>query len=138
MKKRRTAYQRNRRGEWHPAVEWLRVPLIVVAVLLTLPVTMPVAMIQHGRIERRRRQRADKTPCTRCGAVLGEAALARADAEWTAHVDKLHREHPHVMFRLVRKVWAVCAVCGQKHGYDERKDEFVQPTCLDEAKPFSA
>ena len=125
MKRRRTPYQRKRRGEWHPAVEWLRVPLLVVVFLLGLPVMLPVAIVQHGRIGQRRKRRADGTACARCGAALGEAALARADAAWSEHVAKLHREHPHVMFRLVRRVWAVCVACGQEYGYDEKADAFV-------------
>ena len=125
MKKRRTAYQRRRRGEWHPAVEWLHIPLIVTVFFLGLPVMLPVAMIQHVRTQRRRQRRAERTPCLRCGAGLGEAALARADAAWAEYVSKLHREYPGARFRLVRSVWAVCAACGQRYDYDEKTDTFV-------------
>ena len=125
-KKRRTAYQRARRGEWHPAWEWLRVPLIVVLFVVTLPVALPIALVQHRLIEGRRRRRAEQTPCVQCGAGLGKAALDRADAAWSEHLAKWHREHPQMRFRMVRQVWAICAQCGQEFGYDEKTDAFVR------------
>ena len=82
-------------------------------------------MIQQALAERRKGRRVLQAPCVRCGAVLGAAAVARADAEWSAHVAKLFRDHPGMRFRLVRGVHAVCTACGQSHRYDEKSDAFV-------------
>lgn len=108
-------------GRW----EWLHITLCMVALVVSLPVAFPVAMIQHARAERRKKRRALEARCARCGAVLGQAALDRADAEWSAHLEKLFRENPGIRFRLVREVAAVCVVCGQSYRYDEKQDAFM-------------
>ena len=51
--------------------------------------------------------------------------MKRADAEWSAHLEKLFREHPGIRFRMVRTVHAICMACGQAHRYDEEADAFV-------------
>ena len=108
-------------GRW----EWLYITLCVVALIVSFPVAFPVAMIQHTRAERRKKQRVLQAPCAHCGAALGTAAIERADAEWSTHLDKLFRENPGIRFRLVRTVNAVCTACGQSHRYDEKADVFV-------------
>ncbi len=111
-------------GRW----EWLYITLCMAALIVSLPVAFPMAMIQHTRAERRRKRRVFQAPCARCGAVLGTAAIERADAEWSAYLDKLFRENPGIRFRLVRRVHAVCVACGQSHHYDETADAFVAVT----------
>ncbi len=107
-------------GRW----EWLYITLCIVVFVVAFPVAFPVAMIQHTLAERRKKQRVSETRCGRCGEILGQAALDRADAEWSAHVERLHRDHPGKIFRMVRTVNAVCVACGQSHRYDEKADAF--------------
>ncbi len=107
-------------GRW----EWLYITLCLVVFVVALPVAFPIAMIQHTRAERRKGQRVLETPCVRCGEILGQAALDRADAEWSAHMAQLFRDHPGMRFRLVRTVNAVCVACGQAHRYDGKADAF--------------
>ena len=108
-------------GRW----EWLYTTLCVAAFIVCLPVAFPVAMIQHVRAEERKKRRVASAPCVRCGAVLGAAALEKSDAEWSAYLEQLYRDHPGVKFRLVRGVHAVCLACDQQHRYDEASNEFV-------------
>ena len=108
-------------GRW----EWLYITLCIVAVIISLPVMLPVAMIQHTLAERRKKRRVLVAPCVRCGVVLGTAALERASAEWAAHMEKLFREHPGIHFRMVCELQAVCLACEQAHKYDEKADAFV-------------
>ena len=108
-------------GRW----EWLYITLCVAAFIVSFPVAFPIAMLQHARVERRKKRRVLQTPCARCGAVLGPAAMDRANTEWSAHLEKLFREHPGMRFRLVREVDAVCVACEQSHRYDENADAFV-------------
>ena len=113
------------RKRWPPAFEWLHTALAVVVVLVSMPVAIPVAFIQHGLTERRKRRRVETARCARCTAILGATALTRSDADWTAHWDKLHRENPGVKFRMVRPCQATCTACGFWHRYDEQADAFV-------------
>ena len=108
-------------GRW----EWLYITLMMGIFIVSFPVAFPVAMIQHGRIERRKKRRVLRASCARCQAVLGSAALERANAEWSAYLERLFRENPGIRFRLVREVDAVCVPCGQPHHYDEASDAFA-------------
>ena len=107
-----------------PLAQRIPLPLLVLLILVSMPVMVPLALVQHAWVERRKRQRVATFRCVRCGVVLGPAALALAEAKWSAHVAKLHREHPHVKFRLQRTVWAVCPGCGQAYDYEEATNNF--------------
>lgn len=99
----------------------LALPLL----LVTLPVTLPLAAWSIRRDERRRRAAARISGCACCGTVLGAAALARADAAWAAHFAALGRDHPGTRFRLVRNLHAICGTCGARHLWDETGRGFV-------------
>ena len=108
-----------------PLSQRIPLPLLVLLILVTMPVMVPVALVQHSLIERRKRRRAAVYRCVRCGGVLGPAALALADVNWRAHVAQLHRDYPHKIFRLQRTIWATCPACGQDYGYDETTNAFL-------------
>ena len=66
--------------------------------------------------QRAMRKLARRTACGRCGALLGEDALALADELWLRHLHTLRRD-PDVKYRIVRELDAVCRACGQRHRY---------------------
>jgi hypothetical protein len=102
------------------------IPAVILSllVLISLPVTLPVAMLQQSFIENRKRRLASTQVCSRCNMLLGLDSLQRADNEWSAYVTKLHADHPHSRFRLVRKVMAICD-CGVKYSFGEKHMRFV-------------
>lgn len=102
-------------------------PLVLLALaggVLLSPVLIPIAAWQIRRTERRRTAAALRFPCEKCGQLLGQAALDRANAEWKVTVEKLRLEHPNTLFRLLRTVQATCVSCHQEYSYDEAADTF--------------
>ena len=114
-----------RKSQSRPWTRRIPLPLSVLMILVSMPIMIPVALVQHTFVERRKRRRAAASRCERCTTVLGPLGLALADAHWNAYVAKLHKEHPNVQFRLKRTVWAICPACGQAYDYDEAINDFV-------------
>ena len=121
LRRLRRRYRRAVRRVRRSRVLFGLIVLVCAAVLIvTLPVTLPLAALLHVRDLRRLRAVANRFTCLQCGEVLGRAALERADAAWVAHVEQLHREHPGHRFRLVRDVHAVCTRCGKRYRFDDK------------------
>jgi hypothetical protein len=99
--------------------------LIAVLVVIASPVLIPVALALHERERRAMRAIAETTRCKRCGATLGAASLEQADQAWADHVAALHRDHPGVRFRLLRGLWALCAVCAARYGFNAERRVFT-------------
>ena len=116
--------RRVRRSRW---LFSLHVLVIATVLVVGLPALLPLAASLHVRDRRRRRRAAETFACTRCGAILGAAALARADVEWAEHVAQLCREHPGYRFRLVRELDAVCIRCDAPYHYEEERRTFGPP-----------
>lgn len=93
-------------------------PLFVLLMLITFPVTVPIVIILSKRDRRHMQAAALNAHCVECGATLGIAALDRADKEWVAHIAALQHGWPSMRFRLVRRVLARCTGCGAEYGYD--------------------
>jgi hypothetical protein len=102
----------------------LPLPLLVLIVLITFPVTIPIALLSWIWDRRRMQAVAGRTHCERCGATLGVASLRRADTEWAKRVAALQGARPTMRFRMIRSLWAVCAVCGAEFNYDFRSRIF--------------
>ena len=84
--------------------------LAMVVLLLTLPVTLPIAIL-HGKLDRRRLcKAASAMRCVRCGHELGAAALASAA---TAATEARQQQRPfHGFLRLAPRPDARCVGCG--------------------------
>ncbi len=99
--------------------------LIAALVVIASPVLIPVAFALHARDRRAMLAIAERTQCKLCGATLGAASLEQADREWAEHVAALHRDRPGIRFRLVRCLWAICAACGGRHGFNAERRLFT-------------
>lgn len=95
------------------------------AFVLSLPIVLLFVGLPRARTERRKRAAIERQRCDRCGALLGVAALARADALFAAYVARVHEDDDTRYRRLVRDVHACCPRCDACYGYDERADRFV-------------
>jgi hypothetical protein len=95
-------------------------------VVLLLPVLIPVAMLLHRKYECVLRRTAEGFVCLSCREVLGVASVRRADDAWVAYMARLRREHPGVLFRLLRLTHAICVHCGQEYTYREKERTFVR------------
>lgn len=103
--------------------------LALVAVLLTLPVSVPLALL-WGRWERwRLRTVTGRTRCVQCGCILGRAALHAADAAHIAELEALHRQHPHCLVNVRRRSDARCKECDATYTW-ERGRYLLQPLAV--------
>jgi hypothetical protein len=97
--------------------------------LLTLPVTLPIALFSGQQDDRRRHITVRNFPCLTCGKLLGERSLELADAAWAHTLEQWRQweqEHPGVRFRRAsRTIDAICPHCGQPHRYDLKSRQFV-------------
>jgi hypothetical protein len=100
--------------------------LVVIAVVIASPVLIPIAAVLHARERRHMRAVVRETRCEGCGAILGDASLHRADAVWGEYVATLHRDQPGILFRLLRRLWAVCTVCGAEYDFDAARRAFLR------------
>ena len=98
-------------------------PLAVLGMLLllvTLPVTGPLAALLAWRERTGLRQAAARTRCTRCGTLLGMAAPDASDAAHIADLGAMQREHPTHHVYIVRRSQARCTACGADYAWDRR------------------
>jgi hypothetical protein len=87
--------------------------LAMVVMLLTLPVTLPIALLL-GKLDRARlRKAASAMRCVRCGHALGASALDAAAAASKEAMAALHAQRPfHGFLRLAPRPAARCVGCG--------------------------
>ena len=87
--------------------------LAMVVMLLTLPVTLPIAGLL-GKLDRARLRKAvSDMQCVRCGHELGATALQAADAAAKATMEARHEQWPYATFRrLAPHPDALCVGCG--------------------------
>jgi hypothetical protein len=96
--------------------------------LLTLPVTLPIALFSSQQDDRRRHITVRNFPCLTCGKPLGERSLDLANAAWAQTLDQWQQwdlEHPGSRSRRVRTIDAICPHCTQPHRYDPPTRQFV-------------
>ena len=99
--------------------------LIVIGCVIALPVIIPYALIATAFADRRRKRDADNFCCTQCGNILGQAAITKADEDWRQHVRELHKRFAGARLRLIRNVWAICAVCGAEYNYRTKDKTYI-------------
>lgn len=117
----------NGEGHVQPGRAWpdlVAAPAAIGAMLLmlvTLPVSLPIALLL-GRNDRRRLEAgATVTPCSRCGTLLGPDAPAASDAAHMAAFADLQRRHPTHRVHLARRAQARCPACGADHVWDGKR-----------------
>ena len=101
------------------SVQGLLIFLGLAALVLLLPVLLPVVAVLVALDRRRRVRTAEAFGCTRCEQTIGREGLACGDAAWSEHFAALRRKYPHSKLRVVRDVYAVCPRCGARYGYDK-------------------
>lgn len=101
------------------------VPAGLLLLLVLLPVLLPLVAYQLERDRKRRAAAAAVTPCIRCGAMLGPVAEALADKVSADEFAARREAYPDWTWRIVRHVWAVCAACGARYGFDEARRVFT-------------
>jgi hypothetical protein len=112
----------------HEIPGWLLMPVgvvVVSALLLTVPLWIPLVFVWDAQYRRRLRLAAEAFRCSTCGSTLGTAAVRRADEQWEAYVRELVRKNPGIRLRMVRLVHAVCVSCGTPYKYDDQERTFV-------------
>ena len=84
--------------------------LAMVVMLLTLPATLPIAILLGNFDRGRLRKAASAMRCVRCGHELGAAAL---EAAATAATEARQQQRPfHGYLRLAPRPDARCVGCG--------------------------
>lgn len=99
--------------------------LILIVCMIALPVIVPYALLANALDDRRRKRDADNFTCIRCGNILGQASIAKANEYWREHVHELHNRYPGARLRLVRDVYAICTVCGAGYSYSAADKTYV-------------
>lgn len=97
--------------------ERLKIIASVTGCVLLSPFIVPCLLIEQAVADRRRKREANNFRCVRCGRVLGQAAIAKANEYCRDHARELRQRFPHSRFRLVRNVWAICTECGARYDY---------------------
>jgi ribosomal protein S27AE len=57
---------------------------------------------------------AAKSPCPKCGAIIGQAEVLAAKERYAKRVQEMRKQNPGVMFRLVAEWEIECSKCGSK------------------------
>ena len=97
----------------------------MILLLFALPVIVPFLVLDEKRTRRRQLLALARRPCAVCSSSLDCRALDLADATWTNWVAAMQAERPYVMFRLVRRLHAVCPACGAEYEWDEASRSFL-------------
>ena len=92
----------------------------MVALLQSLPASLPLAFMLGAWQDRRQRSVADRTCCVRCGHVLGTAALQAADVAHIAEFGAMQRQYPHGRVTVLRRADARCTGCGAAYAWERR------------------
>lgn len=93
----------------------------MIALLLSLPVSLPLGLILGAWQDRRQRSVAERTCCARCGHPLGAAAIQAADAAHIAELGTMQRQYPNCRVHIVRRADARCTQCGATYAWDRRQ-----------------
>lgn len=89
---------------------WALYILIALPFLFILLVVL--AAVYAGLALRHSIRVASKSPCPKCGAVLGRAAVLAGQERWKQKLQDLSQKHPGVRFRVLAEWEIVCPACG--------------------------
>ena len=96
----------------------------MVLMLVTLPVTLPIALVVNWNGHRRLRAAATVSPCSRCGTLLGPDAPAASDAAHMAALADMQRRYPNHLVNVARRAEARCRTCGADYAWDAKRRAF--------------
>ena len=99
-------------------------PLLILALLalrITLPVTLPIASMIDWLNDRRLRVCACGMQCARCGDVLGAGSLPASDAAHRSALVAMGRQYPGSLVHVVRRARGQCTRCGAAYRWDQRR-----------------
>jgi hypothetical protein len=105
-------------------------PLAVIGgcvLLISLPITLPLALFLAAREKKRMQALADVFACG-CGKILGREALSLADACWERHARASLSEAPDEIGsipHLRRRLDAICTHCGRQYEYIDKARIFA-------------
>ena len=108
-------------GIWPDLLGGLAVIGGMIVMLVTLPLTLPIALVFDWNGRRRLRAAATVTPCGRCGTLLGPDALVASDAAHMAELVEAQRCHPLHHVHVARRAQARCRACGADHVWDGKR-----------------
>ena len=108
-------------GAWPDLLGGLAVIGRMMLMLVTLPVTLPIALVLGWNDSRRLRAAATMTPCSRCGTLLGPDAPAASDAAHIAALADMQRRHPNHLVHVARRTQARCRACGADYVWDGKR-----------------
>ena len=107
---------------WLPL--WLVVPLGMVLLLFSLPITLPVVAALLHRDKRRLAAAVAHTDCAACGTRLGRAALDRAEAMRAERMAAFRDACAGGIPRVPKSADAVCAWCGAEYDFNAGRRVF--------------
>lgn len=93
--------------------------------MLLLPVILPLTVLAQKRYQKRLRGLSEGFACVECGQILGVEAIQLADERWEEMSEERRRLYPHIKFRLVRDLHALCPHCGCEYRYQEAEATFI-------------
>lgn len=99
----------------------LLVVTALLALLLALPILLPLLAVDQAVTRRRKLAALAANPCAVCGSSLSPDALDLADAVWGSapSVQPTMR-----LRRVVRRLHAICPACGARYEWDGPRRQF--------------
>jgi hypothetical protein len=110
-----------RRLERHKIALGAAAILGAVAIVVTLPITLPIVGIQLQLRKRRLLRLVSTFACVKCGALLGADSLRLGDERWQEIASGMHSDSTLRFRRLVRTVDAVGPGCRREYLYVEKR-----------------
>ena len=111
---------------------WLGLTLVLMgaALLVFLPIILPVVGVLEALDQRRMRSAARNFACLSCGSCLGSEAIRLADEAWRQYFSDKRASNPRVYLRtaklrIVRHLRAICPHCGARYEFIHRGRTFV-------------
>lgn len=114
--------------------------ILVVLLILSLPVLIPIGLIQHHLKKRRIRKVICSFTCISCGTKLGEKSMRLADERWSVIMADMQARYPNARVRVVRDLDAICPRCGCEYKYRDANGVLIprhEPTNSSPAAPLS-
>ena len=98
----------------------------IIVFIISLPLTIPVAVALNYLDNRRMRNAAKGFACEVCSQILGLEAIAAADKQWAEHIKVLMANRLGARIRLPKKrVHAICPNCKTEYTYLSKKQTFI-------------
>ncbi|MGI4943514.1 MAG: hypothetical protein ACRYHQ_23595 [Janthinobacterium lividum] len=93
----------------------------MILMLVTLPVTLPIALLLGRNDQRWLEAVARVTPCSRCGVLLGPDAPATSDVAHIAALAEMQQRYPNHLVHVGRRTQARCPACGADYVWDGKR-----------------